>query len=867
MAELGLIRDALVVSRGVLLSGEAGIGKSFVADAVASWAEATGNSVVRIRATAGVTDLPLGAFVPLLGSTDGSLTSMFAELRDRLVALAAGRPMMLVIDDINLLDESSAALVHQFVSDSDARLVCSIRSGAYPPAELTDLVQRGIVRRIEVKALDQAGTALIAASLLGRPVDQPTARRLFDLTHGNPLFVRELVLSAIEEQRARTVGDHASIEALPTTAQRLVDIVRTRLGHVAPDDANALTHLAFAEPCGPAELASTADDATLARLEAAGVLVTEEHGDRLTLRLAHPLYGEVLRNGTGLLQRRRILANLARDLRATGARRRSDQVRLARLAVDGGVDVDVEVLRRAAAIANHTGHLDLAERIGHRVMERDDQFVAGLELATTLLFRGDLEAVQEHLPVWEQRASTPGQFRTVALARAQARLWLAHDIDGGLAAIDDAIRCHPARDDDDPGVSADELRAAAAGMIASFGDPFRALALSEPLEHDDRLSVRIRALRGSAMGHIAAGQLGAAIDRVDRALEALSHLGAENISLLSAGITVMRSDALTFMGHLDEVEAMGQDFLRSATNDAELTFGSTAVALAHGLAGRPRAGSTALEATAVRWSIAAGALQRRWLLALRLWLRASAGSIDEARAALLEYDADTGPGRTFDMLAECGRVRLLVAEGWPADAARAARAAAERFRANRQRVAEAFVRYELVRLGEADQAAALGELAAVCDGELIAGFAAHARAVETGDPLAFGAVADGFEALGFHLYASEAASQAGDAHRRAGQQREATRATGRAADLRARCESTVTTVPVLDTGPVALTKREREIAMLAAQGLASKEIGERLFISRRTAENHLANVYTKLGVRSRTELAAVFETPTAELVA
>ena len=31
--------------------------------------------------------------------------------------------------------------------------------------------------------------------------------------------------------------------------------------------------------------------------------------------------------------------------------------------------------------------------------------------------------------------------------------------------------------------------------------------------------------------------------------------------------------------------------------------------------------------------------------------------------------------------------------------------------------------------------------------------------------------------------------------------------------------------------------------MLAAQGLASKEIGERLFISRRTAENHLAKLY------------------------
>jgi DNA-binding CsgD family transcriptional regulator len=52
---------------------------------------------------------------------------------------------------------------------------------------------------------------------------------------------------------------------------------------------------------------------------------------------------------------------------------------------------------------------------------------------------------------------------------------------------------------------------------------------------------------------------------------------------------------------------------------------------------------------------------------------------------------------------------------------------------------------------------------------------------------------------------------------------------------------------------------------LAAQGLASKEIGERLFISRRTAENHLAKVYDKLGVRTRSELARVLDGGVAAL--
>jgi len=52
-----------------------------------------------------------------------------------------------------------------------------------------------------------------------------------------------------------------------------------------------------------------------------------------------------------------------------------------------------------------------------------------------------------------------------------------------------------------------------------------------------------------------------------------------------------------------------------------------------------------------------------------------------------------------------------------------------------------------------------------------------------------------------------------------------------------------------------LSEREKEIVQLLAQGFRNKEIGEKLFISERTVKNHLHNIFDKLGVSDRLELA------------
>jgi DNA-binding NarL/FixJ family response regulator len=52
-----------------------------------------------------------------------------------------------------------------------------------------------------------------------------------------------------------------------------------------------------------------------------------------------------------------------------------------------------------------------------------------------------------------------------------------------------------------------------------------------------------------------------------------------------------------------------------------------------------------------------------------------------------------------------------------------------------------------------------------------------------------------------------------------------------------------------------LTPTERRVAELAAEGLQTKQVAAALFVSPKTVEGHLTNIYAKLGVHSRTELA------------
>jgi DNA-binding NarL/FixJ family response regulator len=160
----------------------------------------------------------------------------------------------------------------------------------------------------------------------------------------------------------------------------------------------------------------------------------------------------------------------------------------------------------------------------------------------------------------------------------------------------------------------------------------------------------------------------------------------------------------------------------------------------------------------------------------------------------------------------------------------------------------------VVQLGLPEEAAGrLRQLAAQFDVDIVSIYADHAEAAAAGSGGGLDSVAAGYERAGALLAAADASAQAAAAHRRAGDKRKASAAAVKAAKLARACGRARTPALVQLSMP-RLTSREAEVARYASAGCNNHEIADRLVLSVRTVEAHLANIYTKLGITSRTHL-------------
>ncbi|WP_372481799.1 LuxR family transcriptional regulator AbsR2 [Streptomyces coriariae] len=287
--ELALVRRSLAVGRpGMVITGPVGCGRTRLAmEAI------RGTDCARVAGTPGTRDLPFAAFAHLLPE---------GVTLHRAVQLLSGIRQLLV-DDAQLLDDASAALLHQLAVQGRTRLLVLVTDGTRPPGAVARLWTGELLPRLALEPLPREDTAPLLDAGAGGPLEPLAANRLHRLCEGDLRLLRDL-LDALREQGLLTRDadtDERTWRGRVPVTPALRERAAAVLARTCPDEREILDRLAFAEPLPPA--ADTLDLRILERLEADGLL---DVGDDTTVRLAHPLHGPVLRAEAGRLRARRL---------------------------------------------------------------------------------------------------------------------------------------------------------------------------------------------------------------------------------------------------------------------------------------------------------------------------------------------------------------------------------------------------------------------------------------------------------------------------------------------------------------------------------------------------------------------------------
>ena len=207
----------------------------------------------------------------------------------------------------------------------------------------------------------------------------------------------------------------------PLPSPGLAAAVVGRLGRLDDDDRRVLEAVALTEPLELALAERVADPAVLVRLERRGLLRVHQNERRLTVRLGHPLYGEVLLADLPVIRRRALLREVT-ALRSdfAPARRRHDLLRSVLWQLDSGEDVDLEALVGAAGAAASLGGAGIAERLARLAWERSPgDETAGLYIAVLLGVgrAGDVDAfcARLALPASDERRTHLGVTWAIAV--------------------------------------------------------------------------------------------------------------------------------------------------------------------------------------------------------------------------------------------------------------------------------------------------------------------------------------------------------------------------------------------------------------------------------------------------------------------
>ncbi|MEU1280081.1 LuxR C-terminal-related transcriptional regulator [Streptomyces sp. NPDC005805] len=847
--------------RAILVHGPAGVGKSrLAAEFLTRIPREHRWEIGRATATSTGASVPLGAIAHLIPAEMDPADPVqgFAAVA-RALAGPDGRRWVFLVDDLQLLDSASTVLLGQLIDSGAVRLVATVRSGERLSRAVSDLMGRGdVVHRIDLAPLDALRTDLVLRAALGAPVGRRSLTQLHEASGGNILYLRELVIGAWESGR---LTEESGVWELrgdrPAGTPRLMELIAARISAVGQELLPVLELLALCGlvPLGDARAVASADE-DLHTLEQSGIVTVHRSRRRVHLELAHPLYAEALRDRIPRLRRSHILLRQVERTRAHGSRRRNDPLNIAtwELAATGSAAPDLLV--RAAGLARYAH--DHAQVVSLLDALPEDHRTTG-----THLLAGEAYSSMQRFAEAEQAlaladlSAVTEQERIVAARTRAMNLFISGRRDEAIRVAEDSrTRMDTALGRRTSEVTEGAIRALT-GEPQEGVDRLRDLSELERALGDPAIAdAWTYAVAAKANGLVALGRVEEAI-RISREAYDFHGRHADVRFYHPTAHFVAWIASLSEAGRIEEArhtanEAIAQSIAEKAP--VPLLWLSFWAARNELVAGHYE------QAAELYSEVLVNSRNQNSVLSIRLaasGLAAAAAALgDTARASeALAHTSEYPVTGLFSGEERIGEAWLLAAEGNLVGARAVLLDAVRDARATGHVTSEALVLTDIARLGAPDQVAGrLTELAETSDGGLTRARADFARALASGRPEPLLEVSERLAAIGAEAVAAEAAAVAGGLLRRAGAQRNAAAAFRRAGAYRTGCPGVRTPLLSAAEESALLTPREREISLLAAAGTPSREIAEQLTLSVRTVNNHLQNVYTKLGVGDRREL-------------
>jgi ATP/maltotriose-dependent transcriptional regulator MalT len=846
----------------------------------------------------------VAAVSPKLGAPAPPLVRQLAALANLLARLSELTPLVIILDDVHLADGSSWEALNYLTRNLAEQRVMVVLAAR--PVELSESViggevllqleQEGVLRRCALDPLGRDDVARLAHWFIDpAAVGPPLVDWLMERSQGSPLFAIGLLRSLVDE------GADPADPSLRSLPEDLASRVAARLKTLGSTERTTLelvavlgyrVELSDLEHISDRDLDSLGD--ALRELVRLRLVHEEDLGRDVRYEIVHPLYQEAIYADIGAARRRALHRHAARSLVQTGRLGEAAQhfVRSSGMGDPEAVAALCGALRQAELLEHHRESIGLLSALLEMLPQGDRRWLevfAAMDWQAEWVVEHRLDArssiainAMRTIEQLAQASDDRVRLAAVKIHLASFLAWGEGDADAAIVLVRDAQELFEAAGESRRALLARNemsyLRAIAGDQGAHERIAREVLASAEALDDGPLM---LQAICSLVWALLVSGRL------------------TESLLLMERGLTLARQEdrpyrityllaqqgyARALLGSIPEARAGLADAV--AANPAYLdTLLPDFAATIHWLAGDLRDAVAAM-----RQSLGLGATE----MSQRRMMGASVAAVAAA---------EVGDAQQLEFFHDLLTVTNRSDWWWHSDQARwaagvrswsrgdLAPALAELMTATRRGVesgSHLYARLALFDLAEVALEASDSEVAAGvdelldrlrdADGAPLRAFdtvaraaAALARGVAVDTEALDGAAAD-LRRCGWKLHQARALVVAGRAlvgiDNQAAIERwtEAT-ALFSACDAIARRDACLQLLDRLGprgkrvrtatSGPGALTSRELEVVRLAIEGLPTREIGEQLFIGRRTVETHLTNAYAKLGIRSRVELVRI----------